>query len=178
MISQISSTNKKTREVKVTTTENRNTVTTTTTKIETKGGGSTTISVPKTEKSTISINGFAQRKVKIKKFYVTSSAPQRFLDKPGAILVSEIGSGIELQQIPFSIDRVRGRVYKTDGDYDVFAFDLGESDGSITPAFVQDSSPPKVIFLPKSLDGPSVLNINVMKIEYTVLEKIDPNFKG
>ena len=59
-----SKTKKKTREIEVTTTENRNTVTTTTTTIETKGGGSTTITRPKTEKSTISIKGFAMRKVK------------------------------------------------------------------------------------------------------------------
>ena len=177
-ISQVPVQSKKTREVKVTTTENRNTVTTSTTTVETKSGNSITKTVPKTEKSTISLNGFAQRKVKIKKLYVTSSAPQRFLDKPGAILVSEIGSGIELQQIPFQIDRVRMRAYKADGSFGVFAFDLGETDGSVTPVFVEDSNPPKIIFMPKSLDGPSVLDVNVMKIEYTVLEKVDPNYKG
>ena len=77
-ISQVPVQSKKTREVKVTTTENRNTVTTSTTTVETKSGNSITKTVPKTEKSTISIKGFAMRRVSIRENYITSSAPERF----------------------------------------------------------------------------------------------------
>ena len=81
-ITKISSENKTTREVKVTTTENRNTVTQTTTTITNKKSGSTKITTPKTEKSTISIKGFAMRRVSIRENYITSSAPERFKTKP------------------------------------------------------------------------------------------------
>ena len=173
---------KKTREIEVTTTENRNTVTTTTTRIETKGGGSTTISVPKTEKSTISIKGFAMRRVSIRENYITSSAPERFKTKPKWKLIDEIGSGIELKQMPFTIDYVVGRVYKPDGSYFAYTFqrmaNSGRKTGNMIAALVEGSNPPKVVFLPNDIDDPSVLNISALYIKYTALEKIDPNFKG
>jgi len=166
---------KKTREIKVTTTENRNTVTTTTTRIETKGGGSTTISVPKTEKSTISINGFAQRKVKIKEYFRTIDAPDRY-DKPRWKLVDNIGKdGVDLKQVPFSIERVRLRFNKEDGRDVRFAYDIGEEDGSIDVA-INDKT---VFFTPKgNADVGALAMVDTGIVLYTVLEKVDPNFKG
>ena len=166
---------KKTREIKVTTTENRNTVTTTTTRIETKGGGSTTISVPKTEKSTISINGFAQRKVKIKEYFRTIDAPDRY-DKPRWKLVDSIGKdGVDLKQVPFSIERVRLRFNKEDGRDVRFAYDIGEEDGNIDVA-INDKT---VIFTPVGDADVGVLAmVDTAVVLYTVLEKVDPNFKG
>ena len=181
-ISQVPVESKKTREVEITSTENRNTVTTTTTTIETKGGGSKTITRPKTEKSTISIKGFAMRRVSIRENYITSSAPERFKTKPKWKLVDEIGSGIELKQMPFTIDYVRGRVYKPDGSYFQYVFNRhvnsGRKTGNMIAALVEGSNPPKVVFLPNDIDDPSVLNISALYIKYTALEKIDPNFKG
>ena len=181
-ISQVPVESKKTREVEITSTENRNTVTTTTTTIETKGGGSTTITRPKTEKSTISIKGFAMRRVQIRENFITSSAPERFKTKPKWKLIDEIGSGIELKQMPFTIDYVVGRVYKPDGNYFVYTFQRnagsGRKTGNMIAALVEGSNPPKVVFLPNDIDDPSVLNISALYIKYTALEKIDPNFKG
>ena len=166
---------KKTREIKVTTTENRNTVTTTTTRIETKGGGSTTISVPKTEKSTISIKGFAMRKVKIKEYFRTIDAPDRY-DKPRWKVVDNIGKdGVDLKQVPFSIERVRLRFNKDDGRDVRFAYDIGEEDGSIDVA-INDKT---VFFTPKGdADVGALAMVDTGIVLYTVLEKVDPNFKG
>ena len=166
---------KKTREIEVTTTENRNTVTTTTTTIETKGGGSTTITRPKTEKSTISIKGFAMRKVKIKEYFRTIDAPDRY-DKPRWKLVDNIGKdGVDLKQVPFSIERVRLRFNKEGGRDVRFAYDIGEEDGSIDVA-INDKT---VFFTPKgNADVGALAGVDTGIVLYTVLEKVDPNFKG
>ena len=178
-ITKISSENKTTREVKVTTTENRNTVTQTTTTINTKKGGSTKITTPKTEKSTISVNGFAMRKVQIRQSFITSSAPEKFKTKPSWKLVDEIALGVELKQIPFSIDYVHGRVYDGDSHTGSFVFDNADRENSsILAAFVKDSSPPKVIFMPDFEYISGFKLVSALYIKYTVLEKIDPNFKG
>ena len=50
---------------------------------------------------------------------------------------------------------------------------------NMTAAFVKASSPPKVVFLPDEFEQLRNVNrINALYINYTVLEKIDPNFKG
>ena len=176
-ITKISSESKTTREVKVTTTENRNKVTQTTTTIKTKKGGSTKITTPKTEKSTISANGFSTRKIQMEESFRTSSAPD---DLDGFKLVDNIGKGIELKQEPFSIDYVEGRVYEGGEHIGGFTFDNTDRENdNMTAAFVKDSSPPKVVFLPDEFEQLRNVNrINALYINYTVLEKIDPNFKG
>ena len=122
------------------------------------------------------------RRVSIRENYITSSAPERFKSKPKWKLVHEIGSGIELKQMPFTIDYVRGRVYKPDGSYFQYVFNRhvnsGRKTGNMIAALVEGSNPPKVVFLPNDIDDPSVLNISALYIKYTALEKIDPNFKG
>ena len=174
-INKISSENKTTREVKVTTTENRNTVTQTTTTINTKKGGSTKITTPKTEKSTISTNGFATRKIQMEESFTTDSS----LDLDGFKLVDNISKGIELKQEPFSIDYVEGRVYEGDETVATYLFDNEDRENSnMIAAFVKDSSPPKVAFIPDTRYALGINRINALFINYTVLEKIDPNFKG
>jgi hypothetical protein len=176
-ITKISSESKTTREVKVTTTENRNKVTQTTTTIKTKKGDSTKITTPKTEKSTISANGFSTRKIQMEESFRTSSAPD---DLDGFKLVDNIGKGIELKQEPFSIDYVEGRVYEGGEHIGGFTFDNTDRENdNMTAAFVKDSSPPKIVFLPDEFEQLRNVNrINALYINYTVLEKIDPNFKG
>tara|TARA_Y100000817_G_C16849086_1_gene541288 strand:+ start:411 stop:1958 length:1548 start_codon:yes stop_codon:yes gene_type:complete len=174
-INKISSENKTTREVKVTTTENRNTVTQTTTTINTKKGGSTKITTPKTEKSTISTNGFATRKIQMEESFTTDSS----LDLDGFKLVDNISKGIELKQEPFSINYVEGRVYEGDETVATYLFDNEDRENSnMIAAFVKDSSPPKVAFIPDTRYALGINRINALFINYTVLEKIDPNFKG
>ena len=56
---------KKTRTLKVTTTEDRNTTTQVETTVTTNGGEFTTVTRPKTEKTVVSENGFVNRKVKL-----------------------------------------------------------------------------------------------------------------
>ena len=176
-ITKISSESKTTREVKVTTTENRNKVTQTTTTIKTKKGGSTKITTPKTEKSTISANGFSTRKIQMEESFRTSSAPD---DLDGFKLVDNIGEGVELKQEPFSINYVEARVYEGGEHIGGFTFDNEDRENdNMTAAFVKDSSPPKVVFLPDEFEQLRNVNrINALYINYTVLEKIDPNFKG
>ena len=131
--------------------------------------------MPKTEKSTISINGFAQRKVKIKEYFRTIDAPDRY-DKPRWKLVDNIGKdGVDLKQVPFSIERVRLRFNKDDGRDVRFAYDIGEEDGSIDVA-INDKT---VFFTPKGdADVGALAMVDTGIVLYTVLEKVDPNFKG
>ena len=56
---------KKPRTLKVTTTEDRNTTTQVETTVETTGGGFTTVTRPKTEKTVLSENGFTSQKSQI-----------------------------------------------------------------------------------------------------------------
>ena len=67
---------------------------------------------------------------------------------------------------------------KPDGKYFTFDNEDREND-NMTAAFVKDSSPPKIVFLPDEFEQLRNVNrINALYINYTVLEKIDPNFKG
>ena len=170
-ITQISSESKTTREVKVTTTENRNNVTTTTTR--TSSGS--TITRPKTEKSTISTNGFATRKVQMEESFTTDAS----LGFEGFKLVDNISKGVELKKEPFSIEYVEGRVYEGEEHIASYLFDNEDRENSnMIAAFVKDSSPPKVAFIPDAQYALGISKINALFINYTVLEKIDPNFKG
>ena len=176
---------KKVRKVRATTTEDRNTVTQEQTTITISGGEEVTITAPKTEKTVISENGFTSRKnyvsesfinfidieelTKIRKIFGTSKYQ----------IVDRISSGIELKQTPLTIESVAGRSYfpnRASFSYDV----LDDSDkNNITPVIQDDTK--KVIFVPRpnrKNKNVSVRDIQVLKITYTVLEKIDPNFKG
>ena len=155
---------KKVRKVKVTTTEDRNTITD-----------------GKTEKTVISENGFTSRKNYISERFIVSSAVEELTKIASRFgtskfkRVDSISAGIELKQTPFTIEDVSARSYspkKASFSYDV----LDDSDkNSITPVIQDDTK--KVIFVSRpnrENKNVSVRDIQVLKITYTVLEKIDP----
>ena len=185
---------KKVRTVKVTTTEDRNTVTQEQTTITTSGGESTTITAPKTEKTVISENGFTSRKNYVSERFINFSDIEELTKKAKRFgttkyqIVDRISSGIELKQTPLTIESVSAVSYspkRAKFFYDV----LDDSDkNSITPVIadldddgkeIPDSK--KVFFVSRpnlKNKNVSVRDIQVLIITYTVLEKIDPNFKG
>ena len=159
---------KKVRKVRATTTEDRNTITD-----------------GKTEKTVISENGFTSRKNYISERFIVSSAVEELTKIASRFgtskfkRVDSISAGIELKQTPFTIEDVSARSYspkQASFSYDV----LDDSDkNSITPVIQDDTK--KVIFVSRpnrENKNVSVRDIQVLKITYTVLEKIDPNFKG
>ena len=196
-ISSVASADKENREVKVTSTQNRNTVTTTTT---TTSSGST-ITTPKTEKTVVSEDGFASRKVTIVEYFKTADvfnyvtpdgkfpkSYKRYTNDKKYQLREKIGEGVELKQKPFGIVAMRARtfaitdgvvgyqpfVYKRNGDYDEKEVPILR----VQPGLVKDSNPPKVIFLPQFDALSTFLKCQILAIKYTVLEKVDPNFSG
>ena len=91
-------------------------------------------------------------------------------------MVDNIGKdGVDLKQVPFSIERVRLRFNKEGGRDVRFAYDIGEEDGSIDVA-INDKT---VFFTPKgNADVGALAMVDTGIVLYTVLEKVDPNFKG
>ena len=199
---------KKVRKVRATTTEDRNTVTQERTTITTSGGESTTIISPKTEKAVVSENGFTSRKNFITERFVLSSAVEeitkirknfdRRINKYK--LVDSIGSGIELKQTPLTFEYVTGVAYVNGERYN-FNYDSEREPtrkGNILPVLAdldddgKEIPNSKKVFFTKlgtGLDsrgrvgrnvaaGVSIRDIQILHITYTVLEKIDPNFKG
>ena len=101
------------------------------------------------------------------------------LDFEGFKLVDNIYQGIKLKKEPFIINYVEGRVYEGEENISTYFFDNDDRENSnMIAAFVKDSSPPEVIFIPDSKYALGFHRVNAMFINYTVLEKIDPNFKG
>jgi len=159
---------KKVRTVKVTTTEDRNTTTD-----------------GKTEKTVISENGFTNRKNYVSERFIVSSDVEELKTYAKSFGTSQfkrvdsLGRSIELKQIPLTIESVTGRSYfpnRASFSYDV----LDDSDkNNITPVIQDDTK--RVFFVSRpnrKNKNVSVRDIQVLKITYTVLEKIDPNFKG
>ena len=185
---------KKVRTVKVTTTEDRNTITQEQTTITTSGGESTTITAPKTEKTVISENGFTSRKNYVSERFINFSDIEELTKIRKSFgttkyqIVDRISSGIELKQTPLTIESVSAVSYspkRAKFFYDV----LDDSDkNSITPVIAdldddgkEIPNSKKVFFVSRpnrKNKNVSVRDIQVLKITYTVLEKIDPNFKG
>ena len=192
---------KKVRTVKATTTEDRNTVTQEQTTITTSGGESTTITAPKTEKTVISKNGFASRKNYVTERFINFSDIEELTKKAKRFgttkyqIVDRISAGIELRQTPLTIESVNGKKYfpkRAGQPARGFSFSYDVEDDSeknnITPVIadldddgkeIPDSK--KVFFVSRpnlKNKNVSVRDIQVLIITYTVLEKIDPNFKG
>ena len=171
----------KSRVVKVTTPEVQNTVKTeTVTKPNPVTKKVETVTVKKTEKSTISINGIAMRKVMIKEKFVTSERADK-----GWPLVSDM-SKLTLKHIPYQIDRVTARPYLKPNSEGITGVKKGVGYYSYTnPQIYGDRSSnddEKVI-----VDGTKNITLEpvnkvkqqtVLKIKYIILEKLDPNFKG
>ena len=192
---------KKVRTVKATTTEDRNTVTQEQTTITTSGGESTTLTRPKTEKTVISKNGFASRKNYVTERFINFSDIEELTKKAKRFgttkyqIVDRISAGIELRQTPLTIESVNGKKYfpkRAGQPARSFSFSYDVEDDSeknnITPVIadldddgkeIPDSK--KVFFVSRpnlKNKNVSVRDIQVLIITYTVLEKIDPNFKG
>ena len=194
----------KVRKVRATTTEDRNTVTQEQTTITTSGGGEVTITAPKTEKTVISENGFTSRKNIITERFILSSAVEELtnnlsLNIPSRLRkgyatskykrVDELWSGVELKQTPLIINSISARQYFPKRSSFIYLNDEDtlEKD-NITPVIAdldddgkEIPNSKKVIIYPRpnrKNKNVSVRDIQVLSIRYTVLEKIDPNFKG
>ena len=175
---------KETRTVKVTTTEDRNTVTQERTTITTSGGESTTLTRPKTEKTVLSENGFTNRsRTMFEKFVIATEREnlksniksrnlKRFKDVDSF-------SNIKLKQKPFMIERVVAQQYKSDGSKVVLRYNRGRSRATsrgIIPVVLGDTN--EVALTAGDDPNVSISGLQVVTFKYTVLEKIDPNFKG
>ena len=93
--------------------------------------------------------------------------------------VDSIASGIELKQTPLTIESVSAKSYSPKRAY--FSYDVFDDTdkNSITPVIQDDTK--NVIFVSRpnrKNKNVSVRDIQVLVVTYTVLEKIDPNFKG
>ena len=179
----------KPKVVKVTTPEVQNTVKVeTVTKTNPVTKQEETVTIKKTEKSTISINGIAMRRTKVNEAFYTKDAPETLAKKLGAKLVDDL-SKITLKQQPYIILSIRGRPYYGDAresrGFKYYAYDnpneYGGDDTGVK--YVIDGKDPKLIELSQQVydDGEKQAdpkNMTIMKVKYIILEKLDPNFKG
>jgi len=179
----------KPKVVKVTTPEVQNTVKVeTVTKTNPVTKQEETVTVKKTEKSTISINGIAMRRTKVNEAFYTKDAPETLAKKLGAKLVDDL-SKITLKQQPYIILSIRGRPYygekRESRGFKYYAYDnpseYGGDDTGVK--YVIDGKDPKLIELSQQVydDGEKQANpknMTIMKVKYIILEKLDPNFKG
>ena len=146
-----------------------------------------TVTIKKTEKSTISINGIAMRRTKVNEAFYTKDAPETLAKKLGAKLVDDL-SKITLKQQPYIILSIRGRPYYGDAresrGFKYYAYDnpneYGGDDTGVK--YVIDGKDPKLIELSQQVYGGGTnvdpKNMTIMKVKYIILEKLDPNFKG
>jgi len=175
---------KKPRSLKVTTTEDRNTTTQVQTTVETTGGGSTTRTRPKTEKTVLSENGFTSRPSTITERFIIATEKEnlkKVLSTKALKRYKDVDSfsKIKLKQKPLKITSVKAKYYKSDGSkISLFYFAGSDRDNAraLIPVVLGDTNE---VAITKGVDrGVSVSDLNVVTIKYTYLEKIDPNFKG
>ena len=178
---------KKTRTLKVTTTEDRNTTTQVQTTVETTGGGFTTRTRPKTEKTVLSENGFTSRQSQITEYFVIGTEREnlkKFLSAKVLNRHKDIDSfsKIKLKQKPLIIREIIGRQYKNDGSKIILYYDLdiGLPAARNLKAVVFGDTNEIAVTLGDGIFAKehSVSDLQVVKIKYSYLENIDPNFKG
>jgi len=190
-------TTKTVRTVKATTTEDRNTIITDSAAVSSK---------PKTEKTVVSENGFLPRKIKITEYFKDSAfdffasgnpSMERISNDPRYKEDSAFGGGenpiVTLKKEPFTIDKIVGSNYVDDNLVAIFFYLNGDAT-DILPSI----NGKKLILEPgprpsrdvrgnlqtfdfgngKGAQVQGIADINVLQVTYTVLEKIDPNFKG
>ena len=190
-------TTKTVRTVKATTTEDRNTIITDSAAVSSK---------PKTEKTVVSENGFLPRKIKITEYFKDSAFDffasgnpnmERISNDPRYKEDSAFGGGenpiVTLKKEPFTIDKIVGSNYVDDNLVAIFFYLNGDAT-DILPSI----NGKKLILEPgprpsrdvrgnlqtydfgngKGAQAQGIADINVLQVTYTVLEKIDPNFKG
>jgi hypothetical protein len=145
-----------------------------------------TVTVKKTEKSTISINGIAMRKVTLDEWFYTKDGPPTLAKKKNAKLVDDI-TKLTLKQFPIRILSVRGRPYygenRESRGFKWYAYDDPHEYGGDDYGVKTFRKPSTLIELSQQTydDGEkqaNPANMTVMLVKYFVYEKLDPNFKG
>ena len=172
---------KKTRTVKVTTTEDRNTTTQVQTTVETTGGGFTTRTRPKTEKTVLSENGFTSRQSQITerlriaterknlKEVLSAKAFKRYKDVDSF-------SKIKLKQKPLKINSVTARQYKSDGSKITVIY-IADQDRdlakAIKPVVLGDTNEIAITKdVARFFRVAFIIDLNVVTIKYKYLENI------
>jgi len=178
---------KKTRTVKVTTTEDRNTTTQVQTTVETTGGGFTTRTRPKTEKTVLSENGFTSRQSQITERFMIATERENLKEVLSAKAFKRYKdvdsfSKIKLKQKPLKINSVTARQYKSDGSKITVLY-IADQDRdlakAIKPVVLGDTNEIAITKdVARFFKVASISDLNVVTIKYTYLENIDPNFKG
>jgi len=178
---------KKTRTVKVTTTEDRNTTTQVQTTVETTGGGFTTRTRPKTEKTVLSENGFTSRQSQITERFMIATERENLKEVLSAKAFKRYKdvdsfSKIKLKQKPLKINSVTARQYKSDGSKITVLY-IADQDRdlakAIKPVVLGDTNEIAITKdVARFFRVASISDLNVVTIKYTYLENIDPNFKG
>ena len=173
--------------VEVTTPEVQNTVKVeTVTKTNAVTKKEETITVKKTEKSTISINGFAMRKVTLDEWFYTKDCTLSIAKRKGAKLVDDI-TKLTLKQFPIRVLSVRGRPYYGENrerrGFKYYAYDNPSEYGGDDYGVKTFRKPSTLIELSQQTydDGEkqaNPANMTIMRVKYFVYEKLDPNFKG
>ena len=145
-----------------------------------------TVTVKKTEKSTISINGIAMRKVVLKERFHTKDSPEKFSKMKGSTLVDDM-SKLTLKKFPIRVLSVRGRPYygenRESRGFKFYAYDNPSEYGGDDYGVKTFRKPSTLIELSQQTydDGEkqaNPANMTVMLVKYFVYEKLDPNFKG
>tara|TARA_B100001063_G_scaffold153675_1_gene143343 strand:+ start:542 stop:2119 length:1578 start_codon:yes stop_codon:yes gene_type:complete len=199
-----SSSSGKTRTVKVNTVETQNTVTTE--KVTTSGGGVT--EVKRTSKATISDKGFTHRQVRKKEYWIRTGfqvSTSTFANTKGKtfkpIAVKKINgrrqqddlTSFVMKQIPYDVERITARSYNADGTYQqyewgVFSGPSGKRKleyqsirNNILPDWTTADKNIKLEYnnrVTNKLEPAFPKPIDIIKITYTYVEKIDPNYSG
>jgi hypothetical protein len=145
-----------------------------------------TVTVKKTEKSTISLNGIAMRKVVLKERFHTKDSPEKFSKMKGSTLVDDM-SKLTLKKFPIGVLSVRGRPYygenRESRGFKFYAYDNPSEYGGDDYGVKTFRKPSTLIELSQQTydDGEkqaNPANMTVMLVKYFVYEKLDPNFKG
>jgi hypothetical protein len=145
-----------------------------------------TVTVKKTEKSTISINGIAMRKVVLKERFHTKDSPEKFSKMKGSTLVDDM-SKLTLKKFPIRVLSVRGRPYygenRESRGFKYYAYDNPSEYGGDDYGVKTFRKPSTLIELSQQTydDGEkqaNPANMTIMRVKYFVYEKLDPNFSG
>ena len=183
---------KKTRTIEAVTTEDRNTTTQVQTKVTTDTSETTTVTKTKTEKTVVAKKGFVNRKVRITEDFIRASRREDLVEnvrvgfKKPKFKNIESAEKFKLKRKPFEIIKVLAYTYHP-LDYEqiitpYFSVTDRATFRPITPVIVDDTNEviltSEIVNVVDEVDSLSIADIDVIKIEYTSLENIDPNFKG
>ena len=156
------------------------------TTVPTTGGGSTTVTKPKTEKTVLSENGFTSRKSQIKEYFIVASEREKLVSQ-GKQSFSNTNkwkgvdsfSKIKLKQKPLKLIRAIAAKYKSDGSSIKLTYFAGsdrDTARGIIPVVLGDTN--EIALTAGVNPNVSVSDLQIVLIAYNYLEKIDPNFQG